>query len=88
MDEKLSAFFSLEIFDDNLPSTDQKNVKIPLFDVSLHDDSNEPLIIFLWSLDGEKTQFNVFEKVPFVYSWQVGVYLLNFVTRDFCVLVT
>ena len=77
MDEKLSAFFSLEIFDDNLPSTDQKNMNISLFDASLHNDSNEPLIIFLWSLDGEKTQFNVFEKVPYVYFWQVGVFNFN-----------
>jgi len=48
-------------------------MNIPLFDVSLHDGSNEPLTIFLWSLDDKKTQFNIFEKMPYVYFWQVGV---------------
>ena len=63
IDEKLSALFSLEIFDDNSSSIEAKDMKILLFDASHHDESSELLIILLRSRDGEKMRFNVLEKI-------------------------
>ena len=75
IDEKLSAFFSLETFDDNSSSIDYRDTILPSFDASHFGDSNEPLIIFLWPLDGELSRFNIQKKVLSGYFWQVGVYV-------------
>ena len=77
IDEKLLALFSLEDFDDNLSSIEAKDIKIPPFDASHNEESNEPLIILLRSRDGEKMRFNVLEKIPSKHFWQVGVGFLQ-----------
>ena len=41
-DEKLSAFYCLEIFNDCSSNIEAKNMKIPPFDTSCHDGSNKP----------------------------------------------
>jgi hypothetical protein len=48
-------------------------MKIPPFNASRHDDSNDMCFEFLWSLDGEILKFNNhFLELP-GYFWQVSV---------------
>ena len=47
MDEKLSALFSLETYDDNSSLFDHRNTILPSFDASQFGDSNELSIVVL-----------------------------------------
>ena len=53
VDEKLSAFFILETFDNISSSIDYRDINLHSFDASHFDDSNKLLIVFLRSLDSE-----------------------------------
>jgi len=47
VDEKLLAFYCLEIFDNYASSIEARNMQRPPFDASQFGDSNKPLYVFL-----------------------------------------
>ena len=53
LDEKLLAFYCFEIFNYYSSNIEARDMKIPPFDASHHDDSDKLLSIFLRAL-GEK----------------------------------
>jgi hypothetical protein len=58
MDGKLFTFFILKTFENISLPIDSRNMYLPPFDASRHDDSNELRFIFLRSLNGEISSFN------------------------------
>ena len=53
VDEKLLAFYCLEIFNNYASSIEARNMQRPPFDASQFGDSNKPLYVFLRLLGDE-----------------------------------
>ena len=62
IDEKLSAFYYLEILIDYSSNIEARDMKIPPFDVSRHGDSDNLCFMFLRFLDEELMQLNFQKK--------------------------
>ena len=62
VDEKLLAFYILEIFNDCSLSIEAKDMILLPFNASLHDDSGKLWFIFLQLLGDELTRLNLQKK--------------------------
>ena len=65
INKNLSAFYCLGIFNDYTSNIKARDMKIPPFNASRHDDSGKSYFMFLRDLGEEQTLFNFLLKMQF-----------------------
>ena len=67
IDDEISSNISKQKNANNFPSIDGREMKMPLFDASRNDESNELLFIFLRSIDEERLDIYAHQKLAIQY---------------------
>src|SRR5215471_13667778 len=84
IDEKLLAFYCLEIFNDYSSNIEARNMIIPPFNASHHDDSNKYQFMFLQDLGDEQMLFNFLQKMQFFKNF-FNFYMCKFHNVSFSI---